>query len=301
MKKSKLLAPAFAFLALSTAAAVTGTVAWFTASRVVTINASAITAYNPEENLKVVLNDATEVGCSVGTSEGKDGIPATVTTFHLRDASVNMLTQKAYGSVLNETGAGIDSFKDVTSNLSAGTYKDTSTNPASTVNIYYAAKYTASFSLYAGSSDKTYDLLFDNSRTTIGSISDTKTQALAAGLRIGVYVNSSSYFVLAPYKTGEDTVDTDLDYVNGTNSTDTATYADANSFYKKDATDNPGETYDLGDLQGSGTNLVTATVWTWFEGTDPAIKNENIDGISSALSVGLSFRIAEQQAAPANP
>lgn len=290
MKKSKLLAPAFAFLALSTAAAVTGTVAWFTASRVVTIEASAITAYNPEQNLKVNLSGAT--GATIDTAEGKDSTSAAVSTFHLRDASVDMSAQKVYGSVLNEDGDDIKEFKEVTSSLGAGTYK----NGSNTVNIFYAAKYTATFSVYNGNSDKTYDLLFDNTRTGIADLSSAsaKDQALAPGLRIGVYVSASKYFVLAPYKDGEDTVDTDLDYVNGTLKTNTATYAAANSFYKKDATDNPGKTYSLGDLKGNPETTIQATVWTWFEGTDAAIDNDNITGLSTAFSVNLSFRIAEK-------
>ena len=38
MKKSKIIVPALGILVLSTAAAVTGTVAWFTASNVININ-----------------------------------------------------------------------------------------------------------------------------------------------------------------------------------------------------------------------------------------------------------------------
>ena len=289
MKKSKLLAPAFAFLALSTAAAVTGTVAWFTASRVVTINASAITAYNPEENLKVVLSNPT--GATIGTAEGKESTAAAVNTFHLRDASVDVAAQKVYGSVLNADGDQVASFKEVTSNLAAGTYKK---QDNSTVDLFYAAKYTAKFSLYAGASDKTYDLKFDNTRTTIADLSSAsaKDQALAPGLRIGIYVSATKFVVIAPYKTGTD-LSAGLTYVNGVTLSDQDTYAAANSFYKKDSTNTGGE-YTLGTLQGTGTNEVEATVWTWFEGTDSAIQNENIEGLSTALSVGLSFKIAEQ-------
>ena len=39
MKKSRIIVPALALIALSTVASITGTVAWFTASRSVQINA----------------------------------------------------------------------------------------------------------------------------------------------------------------------------------------------------------------------------------------------------------------------
>ncbi len=48
MKKSKIIVPALGIMCLSTAAAVTGTVAWFTAARVKSFSMSGITAVNPE-------------------------------------------------------------------------------------------------------------------------------------------------------------------------------------------------------------------------------------------------------------
>jgi len=296
MKKSKLLAPAFAFLALSTAAAVTGTVAWFTASRVVTISATAITAYNPEENLKVTLSGATAGATIVSgkniddkTAHGTDHADdAQVQIGALRDASVDLTasTPVVYGSVLSEDGSTVSAFKAITdANYAAGTYKKNSTE---TVSLYYAAKYTASFELVEGKSDKVYELLFDNTKT---DALNPDSLALAAGLRIGYYVSSSSYFVLAPFASGTSLSSQTLLHANGETVAEAgseAKYAAANSFYG----DKVG-TYKLGELQGSGTNLVTATVYTWFEGYDPTVINGNVN-IERLLSVALDFRIAEK-------
>ena len=55
MKKSKIIIPAAAILALSVGASVTGTVAWFTASRSVTLTGKNVAAINAAGDLKVKL------------------------------------------------------------------------------------------------------------------------------------------------------------------------------------------------------------------------------------------------------
>ena len=57
MKKSKLIVPALAVIAFSTAASITGSVAWFTANRSVTINAGTYAVVKTNANLDCVLAD----------------------------------------------------------------------------------------------------------------------------------------------------------------------------------------------------------------------------------------------------
>ena len=63
MKKSRIIVPALAMLTLSVAASVTGTVAWFTASRTASMSATNVAAVNTAGNLSLTLakgNQATE-------------------------------------------------------------------------------------------------------------------------------------------------------------------------------------------------------------------------------------------------
>ena len=53
MKKSKIIIPAAAILALSVGASVTGTVAWFTASRTVSTTVNNLAAINTAGDLGV--------------------------------------------------------------------------------------------------------------------------------------------------------------------------------------------------------------------------------------------------------
>ena len=79
MKKSKIIIPAAAILALSVGASVTGTVAWFTAARSVNVTASNLAAIDTAGDLKVTLSTVEGGGATVSKSQ--------VTLAALRDAS----------------------------------------------------------------------------------------------------------------------------------------------------------------------------------------------------------------------
>ena len=55
MKKTRIIAPALAIIAFSTAASIAGSVAWFTASRQVTINAGSYAVVKTNSDLTVEL------------------------------------------------------------------------------------------------------------------------------------------------------------------------------------------------------------------------------------------------------
>lgn len=112
MKKSKVIIPALAMLVLSTAASVTGTVAWFTANRTATITTG---------NFAVVKTDGTlDVSCTygVGTAvttdgSGKNTIVNPVTDAKIGDISFNPATKQLW----NDTGAGT-AFRTIGDNTS---------------------------------------------------------------------------------------------------------------------------------------------------------------------------------------
>ena len=66
MKKTRIIAPALAIIAFSTAASIAGSVAWFTASRQVTINAGNYTVVKTSSDLAVTLANG------VGTTAVQD-------------------------------------------------------------------------------------------------------------------------------------------------------------------------------------------------------------------------------------
>lgn len=317
MKKSRIIAPALAVLTLSTAAAVTGTVAWYFAQSKVAISSSAVTSFNPEPGLKVTLTAG--AGTTVGTASTTNTTqPATVTHELMRDASVDVENAKVYAANGTRSTIGtpeILSYREVTSNLKDGTYKEGSVEK----DYYFATTYSAKFEL-SKKMGKDYALYYDNIALQV-----TGGSAVQESLRIGFRVadnggNAEQYFVIAPFRQSNGGA-----YVNGTQKTDVADYGakvlygvqstvtqngndtDGNPIYdvttgsgvQTNNLDGLGSTIAdaskasyvgyLGDL--NDTDTITATVYTWFEGSDASSLAARVDNV--AVATTLTFTIAE--------
>ena len=90
MKKSKILVPALAVLAFSTAASITGTVAWFTASRTATFNAGAYTVAAATSGLDYSLT------AGVGTQLVGTTAVSPKANYKLSDASFDHSAELVY-------------------------------------------------------------------------------------------------------------------------------------------------------------------------------------------------------------
>lgn len=282
MKKSKVIIPAMGILCLSTAAAVTGTVAWFTASRVKSLAMQNIKVYNPESSL--VMN----VTAGVNTTVDDSGETPIVSHSPLRDASVDMSAETVWASTLNDDGE-VAAFRSVASPYSAGTVDSTA--------IFYATTFDVSFNLNA-TSGYTYELFFDSVTSLTNTTALTVgTNDVLSGLRIGIKT-ASSYVVWAPR-----TVDASVKKITAAN---TAAAGVAESRAIIGSTALPAVTNDILD-SGYNTNLgyigqvpfkVTSgtqttldiTVYTWFEGTDSKVIPD-AKGIETAFSAGMTFKM----------
>lgn len=283
MKKSKIIVPAMGILCLSMAAAVTGTVAWFTASRVKSLTMSNIKVYNPESSL--VMN----VSSIVNTTVDSSGEVPVVTHSPLRDASVNLASTPAvWGTNLADDGS-VDSFRSIASPYAAGTID--------TIDIFYATSFKVSFNLNA-TSGYNYELFFD-SATSLNSVTalSAGTNDVLSALRIGVKT-SSSYFVWAPR-----TVDASLKKITAADD-DAAGVAESRAIIGSAAlpttTDDildAGYTSNMGYIgevpfkvtSGEQTTL-DITVFTWFEGTDSKCIQDS-KGIETAFAAGMTFKM----------
>ena len=99
MKKSKIIVPALGIIALSTAASITGTVAWFTASKTAQISAGEFAVTKTSNNLKVALTK--------GAGTSINGNTVEVLDYHkLTDASFSHLNRMVY--IPDEEGDAID-------------------------------------------------------------------------------------------------------------------------------------------------------------------------------------------------
>lgn len=293
MKKSKIIVPALGIMCLSTAAAVTGTVAWFTAARVKSFSMSGITAVNPESGLTLSL---TNVNNTVVSGEDPN---LNVAHAALRDGSVDVANGKVYGSVLADDGT-LSAFKDVTSisKSTSGTITDHyyagNVKVANVdTDIFYATEFTADFGL-SRDGGYTYNLFFDPVNSTVSTPTEAsgKTSVLR-GLRIGMKAGSE-WFVWAPL-----TKDASVKYVNGTDKSSNVQTLAAANLIKGAGTALPSDEIVADataqarvEYLGKPTEAdpLSVTIYTWFEGTDSAVVNEAVE-LETAFSASLSFKM----------
>ena len=125
MKKTKIIVPALGLLLLSTAASVTGTVAWFAANRIVTASGMSVTVKSDSTFLLIQAapvegeNDAAKVA----TIQGTKATSATATS-----ASAQLLPV-AHDTL--QTSDGISVIEGATDGTSNKWYTDFSNDPAS--------------------------------------------------------------------------------------------------------------------------------------------------------------------------
>lgn len=99
MKKSKIIIPALGVLVLSTAASITGTVAWFTASRSATLTTDYFAVVNVDGDLSISV--ANGIGTSANDSTK---VISPLANSKIGDTSFNPATKRLW----NDTGDGTD-------------------------------------------------------------------------------------------------------------------------------------------------------------------------------------------------
>ena len=159
MKKSKIIIPAAAILALSVGASVTGTVAWFTASR---------TASFGVKNM-AVINTAGDLGVSLTAGNGTtiSGTDA-VELSYLRDASYDAIDNTAHVATLNNDGTKVTGTREVAKTLSESVeIKDTGTT--SYKKVYVLNEWTGTFK----TSSVAVNYLYFNPTNTVSKINET--------------------------------------------------------------------------------------------------------------------------------
>ena len=301
MKKSKIIVPALGILCLSTAAAVTGTVAWFTASRVQNISMSNITLVNPETGLNVTLSNigGTYINGNAVTHANTTNVAAN--QGYLRDGSVD-LTQSSpvvYKAILDDNG-NVASHAAVT----ATEFKDT--KKYNEKDLYFATAFKMSFKAQNTESGADNCLFFS---MNLSSVTTDWSDAAKSSLRIGLK-SASKYVVWAPfYNPDASSANPNaLTFVNGTaanahgsfelntnafsgNTTGTdveAAWSDAANYLDKATYGVSAYIFNLGVLPADGAIALDVSVYTWFEGTDKFC-NENNWATATEIQSQLSF------------
>ena len=297
MKKSKILIPAVAVLALSVGASVTGTVAWFTSSRTATVSAGVFESKALSANLKV--KSTALVGMTTKDSEATDKSTITVD---------GALTHGSYNATKANAGllyvANTDDDKKVTSYSSLGDLATAKTNAsaptttshskwwagedaAATTNkyIWYGVAWEMAFT--AGHNvDDTVSLFVDYKSTTFTDGKDGGTTM--PGLRIALMTANTVRVIGGEAETNHVTGTTTEDV----DKFDTGVYNVAGASYTKavDKTDfstNVGLIDKMTVAESKVSSTLTVTAVAWFEGESTAVVSDN--AVMSKVTASLAF------------
>lgn len=154
MKKSKIIVPALAMIAFSTAASIAGSVAWFTASRQVTVDAGTYSVVKTTTNLEY------DVKAGIGTA--KSGSAITLNGNYLTDASFAYGTQNIY--IPNADGSAIASTVALADATATNMERATLDGG---VKVYSVVTWELSLTMGFGATSGNYGLYLDQSASTI--------------------------------------------------------------------------------------------------------------------------------------
>ena len=295
MKKSKIIVPALGLLLLSTAASVTGTVAWFTATKEVTVTAGEFEVSSTTGDLKVTAT--AKVGTTVASGTANIN-PATGAK--LADASVNHNTNKAYKPVNNAQGVAEHSKLVNAADVANADYLRQALTSPSVVNKYsvFIWEYTFEYTPEAG---VTVGLFFDFDNSSVTDETDTNASDSYLGFRT-LFITSAKSTVWSANR-----AKAGCSYVNGgTASTiTTGSYGTADLISSDQKGTVPAEgtqnaataaanpayigSFGAADSATGVAQLVVRCV-VWFEGTDADVVNaydgsgnKEYDTVSSSM------------------
>ena len=222
MKKSKIIVPALGLLLLSTAASVSGTVAWFTANRVYTNTISAFHVGSIDGALDAtavitplagVEEDSQHAGTVLfQTEQNSAKVPS-----YLADASYDHTSGKLYtdnGSYTTDGGLNTSYFIDLDDASESHWYAGTKDSN----RYYYGFAWNTQFTYTFGAETTGIDFFVDLSSVgTNFSVArgntQNKTAQIEKSLRVGLICGSEK-IVLAPFHASGDAAA--IKYVNGT-------------------------------------------------------------------------------------
>ena len=289
MKKSRIIIPALGMLLLSTAASVSGTVAWFTSVQSASAQTTSFAVRKLGGDLALVIKTAAD-GESYGTGTKKTGnaVDLAGTNPALCDASYDHAAKKVY-----KASSDAQSFSQLASEADWDV-----TNEGEGGNVtYYAVSWTFEFTYTFGGSNADVNLYFDVAASTLSGAQvtagtgDNATKYTYKGFRIA-FVNGDRSVVWAGGRTADDTDVTiaNLKYQGGTAVANATAYTNPNSTSAA-GTLVTGAGNDAGiapvDLDTAGTatradyiGTFTSDVPTisvkciaWYEGNDPTVVN----------------------------
>ena len=283
MKKSKIIVPALAVLLLSTAASISGTVAWFTASRTFATSVSQFGVGSIDGELKAT------VAAGIGTKQGANDYTILFATGEtpyptiLTDASYDSSAATVYTDQAEYTedhdGVNESSFVSLGTRTDEHLYAGTKGGN----KYYYAVTWTITLKYEGAATSDSVHMLLDSAACTI-SASGGSNNAVGNGIRFNFEVGGASKINFAPLR--------DDNYVASPESYDVSNVASTSGIEHTQQL--IAKDTSVTKLPDSKTAAVAAThkeylgtvapdtglavtVTCWLEGTDADVLSANLD------------------------
>ena len=281
MKKSKIIIPALGILLLSTAASISGTVAWFTASRTFATNVSEFGVGSIDGELKatVAAGIGTKVGANDSTIEFAVGSTASILTDASYDSSAKLVYTDDALVTEENNGVNNNAFHLVgtdgtrtAANLKAGTKNDN--------DYYYAVTWTITLKYEGAATDANVHMLFDSGASSItvdsSSSGSAKHLEVGNGIRFNFEYNNASKINYAPLR-----ATSGVKNVKATNDVEATEQLIASDTTITKLPDNKTAAVAATHKEYLGTvapdtNFVV-TVTAWLEGTDAQVLSTLLD------------------------
>ena len=293
MKKAKILVPAMGMMLLSTAAAVSGTMAWFSANRSVSVttNNFAIEALDGS----LTAQAANLVGTTADNTLPGNPVVSIISGYKLLDASFDEASgqEKLYTDTVNDAGT-ITGYTDLGALPSSA---DNTAWKAASGNYYYGIAWSVTFTYTFKGDVRDLDLFFDfaSSTATASTVTaGTNAYDTHKGFRIAL-MNGSNRVVWAPFRSNTESEQTKTyHHVSGqltSNLTDYTNHTDlllADTSLAKAVDGQNGNTSRadyLGTITNSaGTGSQTVNFVCWYEGEDENVVNgADMDQVQTAM------------------
>lgn len=172
MKKSKIIIPALAVIAFSTAASVTGTVAWFTSTRTATITTQDFAITKIDGNLGASVTGICGTAANGSNDKQVDILNASQ---KMGDTSFNPSTKQLWRA--NEDLVSFHEIGTVTSYNSATDWKISNT-------VYYAVSWKITFTYEFSADQRDVHVYFDQSSSVVTADDGTNTGTEDSGTSI---------------------------------------------------------------------------------------------------------------------
>lgn len=278
MKKSKVLVPALGILCLSTAAAVTGTVAWFTAGNAIDIKGMTFTA--EAEHSMVIANEGKEEWLTKNVQashngEGKSFLSTSTSNFA---AWYHGNSDNADNGQSNVEYQTLTVTKPESSKTATGLGVVTAPTDLAEKNIYLLNRFYIQSATQTNLANQ--DLYVKNLKV---EATDEKNADLNKSIRVG-FVYGENKTILAPISGA-----TASYTVHGTDAVTAITDMAAETVL------NGSTAVTIPAFTNEGASALEVEVYIWFEGEDAHHKSSNIMDTMDALAV--SFQLGNKEKA----